>query len=105
MGERKDLNSLLSEFKSNLEKDIDLEKVILFGSRAVEEAHEDSDVDLIIVSKNFRGRDYFERASMMYDYWDSELPVDFLCYTPEEFEKLENQASIVREATRTGIEA
>ncbi|KXB07674.1 hypothetical protein AKJ51_00580 [candidate division MSBL1 archaeon SCGC-AAA382A20] len=80
-------------------------KMILFGSRAGERPHEYSDVDLIIVSKNFRGKDHFERASRMYDYWDSELPVDSLCYTPEEFDKLKNQVSIVSEAIKTGVEA
>jgi len=31
-------------------------------------------------------------------------PVDFLCYTPEEFEKLRKRISIVSVALKTGIE-
>ena len=40
----------------------------------------------------------------MYDYWSLKYPVDFLCYTPEEFNKLKKQITIVREAVENGIE-
>jgi len=40
----------------------------------------------------------------MYDYWNLDLPVDFLCYTPKEFNKLKKQISIVKEAIENGIE-
>jgi hypothetical protein len=30
--------------------------------------------------------------------------VDFICYTPEEFEKLKKEVSIVSEALKEGIE-
>ena len=100
-----DLSSLLGRFRSRLEQDIRVERIILFGSRATGTGHQDSDLDLIIVSPDFQDMDYFERATMMHDHWDSVLPVDFLCYTPTEFRPLSNQATIVREALRTGIEA
>jgi len=35
--------------------------------------------------------------------WDLGMPVDFLCYTPEEFAELSKRPSIVREALREGI--
>ena len=105
MGGREDVNTLLKNFRRKLEKEIEISRIILFGSRARNEKHEFSDVDLIIVSPMFKGKDYFERATMMYDYWDSDLPVDFLCYTPEEFIELKNQTTIVRQAIETGIEA
>ena len=82
-----------------------IDQVILFGSRAGGEAHEDSDIDLIVVSPGYKGKDFFQRVSETYRYWDSSYPVDFLCYTPEEFEKLKKQVTIVREAVRTGIPA
>lgn len=39
----------------------------------------------------------------MYDYWDLRYPVDFLCYTPEEFKKLSKQITTVREAVKEGV--
>ena len=78
--------------------------MILFGSMATGRAHKDSDIDLILVSDKFRGKKSFRRSIGFYKYWDLDYPVDFLCYTPEEFNKLKNQISIVREAVRKGIE-
>jgi len=40
----------------------------------------------------------------MYDYWNLNYPVDFLCYSPEEFNKLKKQITIVRGAVENGIE-
>ena len=36
--------------------------------------------------------------------WPLDLPADFICYTPEEFEKLKKEVSIVSEALKEGIE-
>ncbi|MCD6247969.1 MAG: nucleotidyltransferase domain-containing protein [Hadesarchaea archaeon] len=66
-------------------------------------AREDSDIDLIVVSPRYEGKDFFQRVSETYRYWDSNYLVDFLCYTPEEFERLKKQVTIVREAVETGI--
>jgi hypothetical protein len=40
----------------------------------------------------------------MYDHWEIDHPVDFLCYSPEEFKRMKNRATIVREAVLHGIE-
>ncbi len=101
----KDIKSLLSRFREKLEQDLRVERIIPFGSRASGTGHEYSDVDLIIVSPGFEDKGYFERAAMMYDYWESDLPVDFLCYTPGEFRSFRQRATIIREAAATGVEA
>ena len=76
--------------------------MILFGSRVDGKVREDSDVDLIVVG-NFRGKSNLKRAPQLYLEWDLDLPVDFLCYTPEEFEKLSKRTSIVSEGLEKGI--
>lgn len=48
--------------------------------------------------------DFIERGSKMYDYWNILYPVDFLCYTPEEYEKLRKEITIVKQALDEGIE-
>lgn len=78
--------------------------MIFFGSRVSGKPHRDSDIDLIIVSPAFRGIGFRWRATKMYDYWTLRMPVDFLCYTPEEFNRLKKQQTIVREAVENGIE-
>ncbi len=94
----------LRQFKENLKNKISVERIIFFGSRASGKSYKDSDIDLIIVSKSFRGKKFRYRAIGFYDYWNLNYPVDFLCYTPEEFNKLKKQITIVSEALKKGIE-
>jgi len=77
--------------------------MILLGSRAWGSPHKDSDVDLIVVSPKFKRKNLVDRASPLYMGWNLNLPVDFLCYTPEEFDELSKRPSIVREALREGV--
>ena len=104
MDKKKDIIRKLSKFKSKVNKDMPLQKVIFFGSMASGKPHKWSDVDLIIVSAGFKKKNIFKRGAKLYDYWDLNLPVDFLCYTPEEFEKKKKQIGIIKTAVEEGIE-
>ena len=94
----------INEFKKRLSYNIPIDKMILFGSVAKGKVHKDSDIDLIIVSNKFKGKKSFKRSLGFYKYWDLDYPVDFLCYTQEEFNKLKKQITLVREAVKEGIE-
>ena len=78
MGGRKPLKEKLKSFRQRVNKDIPIERMILFGSRAEGTANRESDVDLIIVSSRFKRWDFFKRGAKMYDYWDVGYPVDLL---------------------------
>lgn len=104
MGKKKSIKDQLKLFKKNLNRDIPVKKIYFFGSRTSKKFHKDSDIDLVIVSPKFKKWDFFKRGAKMYDYWKLRYPVDFLCYTPEEFNKLKKQISIVKEAIETGVE-
>lgn len=85
---------------------IDLEKVIVFGSRAGENYRDESDIDLLIVSSDFSGLVWNKRPRPFYEEWDYEdLPIpEFICLTPEEFEEKRNKnPNIVRTAVQTGV--
>ena len=62
------------------------EKIILFGSTARGKLTSDSDVDLLIIKKDtpLYGADRIRELSRIID---RNIPVDFLVYRPEEFEK------------------
>ncbi len=81
-----------------------VEKIVLFGSQAFGLAGEASDIDLIVVS---REEDKLGLLSKLYHEWHVvqgiDLPVDFICYTPEEFDELKERITLVREAVRSGI--
>ena len=81
-----------------------IEKAILFGSFARGEAQKDSDIDLILVSSEFEGKSALKRPVRFYIDWNLGYPVDFLCYTPKEFDNLRKQVSIVSQALKEGIE-
>jgi len=103
MDTRETINKL-KEFKKSVNKDFPISEMYLFGSMASGKIHKYSDIDLIIVSPKFRKLNFFQRGAKMYDYWNLRMPVDFLCYSPEEFNKLKKQVTIVREAVDEGIE-
>ena len=104
MDREKALVKKLMYFKADVSREFPIKKMIFFGSRATGKPRRWSDIDLIIVSPKFRKLDFFKRGARMYDYWDLRMPVDFLCYTPEQFKKLKKQITMVREAVETGIE-
>ena len=61
-----------------------------------------SDVDIILVSKSFEGIAFTERMSRMYAYWEGEVPLEVICYTPEEFERKKRQIGTIKTAVREG---
>ncbi|MDR0567001.1 MAG: nucleotidyltransferase domain-containing protein [Prevotellaceae bacterium] len=66
-------------------------RIALFGSFNNGNPHEDSDIDLIIVSKAFEGKDIFERARMTVQpnlevMRKFVVPMDILTKTPDEYE-------------------
>jgi len=90
-------------FRRKIQKRYAIERMILFGSRARGQFKKFSDVDLIVVSRKFRRKGAIERATPLHLEWDLDIPVDFLCYTPEEFRELSARGGLVREALREGI--
>lgn len=96
----KEMIMSIKEFK----KKIGAEKIVLFGSYATGKAVSDSDIDLILVSKSFKGKDFHSRFKGLWLKWELNLPVDFIPYTPEEFQKLSKKPTIVKEALEEGIE-
>lgn len=102
--DRKKTVEQLKKFKALVNRTFPIEKMYLFGSRAWGKPHKDSDFDLVVVSPKFRKLNFFQRGGKMYDYWNLRYPVDFLCYTPEEFNKLKRQVGLVSLAVKEGKE-
>jgi len=100
---KKDIE-IVRNFREKISKIISIKKIILFGSRAHGKIHEWSDFDIVVVSNDFKGKNSFERGIGFYDHWSEDYPVDFLCYTPEEFNKLKKKVTIIKTAVEEGIE-
>ena len=86
------------------ETGLDVSKIILFGSQSREEATEESDIDILIISEDFQGKDVFERANLT-KYAEITatkkfmVPFDIITLTPDEFE---NETSPIAEYAKKG---
>ena len=93
----------LSALKGFINKG-NIDKIIFFGSRSKNRYSKFSDVDLIIVSPQFKNLKSYKRAVLLRPKWSLKYAVDMICYTPDEFEARKKAPTIVREAVREGIE-
>lgn len=84
-------------------REFDPEKVLLFGSRISGGAKEDSDIDVIIVSKTFFDIPFVNRMGSVLKKIRFPRHIDFLCYTPDEFERNKTSSSILIDAIETGL--
>ena len=94
----------LIPFRKLIQKKYGVTKVILFGSLATGHFTKESDVDLIVISDAFKGKKSFERSPPLYKDWKLGYPVDFLCFTPEEFERKRKIEGILHEAMKKAVE-
>lgn len=78
--------------------------MFLFGSQAWGKPHRDSDIDLLVVSEQFKGVKRLERAPDLYLKWDLNYPVDFICLTPDEFKRKKKQIGIVQQVLKEGLQ-
>lgn len=77
-------------------------RVILFGSRARDDAGQDSDVDIIVVEREVSNR-YAEIARLMETLRGLILPVEILVISERDFDYWSNvPGSVYREAKREG---
>lgn len=73
-------------------KGIHVSKIVIFGSFARGNLKKDSDIDIIVVSEDFRNKSIFERVEAVSGVgWDivskTKLPFDILYYSDDEWEK------------------
>lgn len=94
----------LKLFKGRLSRKMPVERLILFGSTARNEAGRHSDIDMIVVSPAFEKVTPLKRAYLASKQWNLSYPKDFLCYTPKEFKRMKRISIVVREAVREGVE-
>jgi len=95
---------ILKEFKKRIDRIAKIDRMILFGSRARGDEKKNSDVDIIVVSKEFKNKKSFRRSPPFYLEWNSEHDTDIICLTPEELEKKKDQIGIIKTALKEGVE-
>lgn len=104
--DQKKVKLIVKAYLSELRKKVEPEKVILFGSYAKKRATEDSDIDLVILSKDFTRLSIDERFKILYHARKHPLTrkcsMDIFGYTPEEFAQA-SPLTTLGEAKETGL--
>lgn len=103
MGARTAEDPVVREFRDRLTSLMPITALVWFGSRPAGHDDEWSDYDFVVVSPEFEGVPFLDRADRLEPLRQRGVSYDFLCYTPAEFEQMANRITIVREAVRTGI--
>ena len=100
---RNDIKESLKGFLHAIVNQFSIDKVILFGSYARGDFHENSDIDLIIVGI-FKER-FFDRIGKILDLVPNDLNIEPFVYTKEEFEKMrENGNPFIITAVSEGVQ-
>lgn len=97
----KDVHAIIKRFRAILEKNgTRVQKLILFGSHARQCSHEGSDIDIVIISQDFKNKDFWQRTDIITEaVYEIFEPIEALAYTPEEWEKSDSIiSSIVKES-------
>lgn len=88
-----------------ISSNVELNRIVLFGSYAKNVQTVDSDIDLIIVSKNFRNDSYFKRIDKVLNLNSTlvktiKKPFDVLLYSDVEWN--DSATLMIREAKKNG---
>jgi len=90
--------------KSLKESDLKIERIVLFGSHAKGISRKESDIDVVVVSEDFEGKNIFERASLTKDAEIKTIkkfviPFDIITLSIKEWE---NEASLIVHYAKEG---
>jgi len=102
----KEIHHIITEYRRKLEAlGIRVKRIIIYGSYATGRAREDSDIDLVVVSDDFKDMDLWERLCLLGDArMGIKRPMEILGLTEEEF-KTESSGTFVGDEVKTrGVE-
>ena len=102
------VKSFLEKYLAEVKKNFHPKEMWLWGSYVYGNPKEDSDIDIALISKDFKQYRFIKRstevANRLRTWADKDLPdIDFLCYTPEEFEKKKKEIGLAKEIVERGI--
>jgi predicted nucleotidyltransferase len=98
------IKEIVAEYTQTLKTlGVDVERVILYGSHAKDSQRKDSDIDLVIISNDFRKMNSRERSEVLGIAAAGIMrPIEARGYTPEEINMV-TEASFLKEVLETGV--
>lgn len=105
MVKSKNIIKKIKEFKRLLTQDYNINKIILFGSHAKKSTHKDSDIDVAVISNDFKK---INRISLLAELLETAQKVDIniepIAFTYDEYLKCDPR-TFLAEIKRTGLKA
>lgn len=92
--QRRRIEENLGRVVADIKKYYDPEKIIIFGSAATGRVGPFSDIDLVVVKKT--RLPYFRRVAQLVDLLDYDVDIDFMVYTPEEFNQAVKEKRFIK---------
>ena len=97
------MNTIINEIVKRIVKEINPDKIILFGSRATGKNAESSDYDICVLKKNIKHRGKVTQK-IYHALFGVGVAVDVIVETPGKFNALKNKWFLVyREIARSGV--
>jgi predicted nucleotidyltransferase len=102
----REIYQVISEYKRRLQSlGIKVKKTFLYGSHAVGKAREDSDIDLVVISEDFKSMDIWERLCLLgRARMGIKRPMEIIGLTEEELESEDSGSFIGDEVKSKGVE-
>lgn len=102
----KEIYQVITEYKKRLGAlGIKAKKIFLYGSHALGTAREDSDIDLLVVSDDFKDKDLWEKQCLLgHARMGIKRPMEIQGLTEEEFEAEYSGTFIGDEVRAKGVE-
>ena len=107
MDKKFDYIKLVADYARGLKSQFKIDKVILFGSAVSGKMNYHSDLDVIIISSDFKNIEFIKRLQLLTIARRADarkIPMDIVGYTPNEFENLAKESAVVSEAKEKGKE-
>jgi predicted nucleotidyltransferase len=92
---------ILTQFHKEIEaRGIKPIKFILYGSYASDSNHEGSDIDIVVISNDFKHKSYWERIDILSDaIYEIFAPIEAIALTQDEWD---NEDSFAADFARNG---
>ena len=92
---------IISSFRNAIEsRGIKVDKLILFGSYSTGQYRQDSDIDIVVISRDFQNKSYWERIDILSDaIYALFEPIEATAFTPDEWK---NRESIIADFAQNG---
>jgi predicted nucleotidyltransferase len=97
-----DREELIEEIRRFLRR-VGVPEAIFFGSRERDQARPHSDLNLVLLSPEFSGRPLAELLRELQRRWHSDVYLEMLPVTPEEFEDMQSWNRWAMEAASHGL--